>query len=507
MTPSDLSSYLVSSEDGYLDSWAEISEYVMETDPHIASTLQTAVANIVSTPWKVIPGRSYDGLAGDAAVKAAKFVQGVFLEMVNFEASLASIMSAISPGTSAHRLIWTRKHGAYVITDLEWVHTRRFRWDKEYVLRLWDKGATTGEDGYGEHLIKNLWVIHTSQERPSYPTRAGLVREIAWPWLFKRWTTRYYMHSMEKYGQPMVYATVPGNATSDVRNEVQSALENLSYDHAAAFEEGVNIVFDGGPSVGGDGSVFLKFLEYANAEISKAVLGAADIVDPGTHGSQSAVDTRAEATLDPRTSTRARALAATMREQVIKPLILLNLDLFGGRIPPMPRLVFSGMGQEDEDTTAPDIGTQPAQQPDVQDTDTQPTGDPIKQVEQEAVDEGTAVSPNTALNGAQVTALLEIVAKVADGLLPRQTGIETMIAAFPIDRQTAERIMGEVGKSFTPKVEGEPPQPQQAMTIQASVPKAQAPKRGATDSSTGENQMMQVSLPLMSPIKKALSSE
>jgi uncharacterized protein len=41
---------------------------------------------------------------------------------------------------------------------------------------------------------------------------------------------------------------------------------------------------------------------------------------------------------------------------------------------------------------------------------------------------------------------LEIVSKVGAGEIPRETGIEIMIAAFPIDREQAERIMGDVGR-------------------------------------------------------------
>jgi HK97 family phage portal protein len=63
----------------------------------------------------------------------------------------------------------------------------------------------------------------------------------------------------------------------------------------------------------------------------------------------------------------------------------------------------------------------------------------------------------TALNGAQVTALKEIVQAVAAGQLPRESGVAIIIAAFPITPEQAEEIMGEVGRGFTP----EPPPSQQ----------------------------------------------
>lgn len=57
---------------------------------------------------------------------------------------------------------------------------------------------------------------------------------------------------------------------------------------------------------------------------------------------------------------------------------------------------------------------------------------------------------NTALNGAQVQAAQGIVAAVAAGQLPRETGVAMLQEFFNIDPARAERIMGAVGKSFRP---------------------------------------------------------
>lgn len=62
----------------------------------------------------------------------------------------------------------------------------------------------------------------------------------------------------------------------------------------------------------------------------------------------------------------------------------------------------------------------------------------------------------TALNGAQVAALLEILASVAEGRLPRATGVSTIIAAFQLPPAQVETIMGTIGRTFklTPKEGG-----------------------------------------------------
>lgn len=52
------------------------------------------------------------------------------------------------------------------------------------------------------------------------------------------------------------------------------------------------------------------------------------------------------------------------------------------------------------------------------------------------------------LNGAQVTSMVQIVSQVAAGQLPRESGVQMLLAAFPVSQEQAEKIMGEVGKGF-----------------------------------------------------------
>jgi len=53
-----------------------------------------------------------------------------------------------------------------------------------------------------------------------------------------------------------------------------------------------------------------------------------------------------------------------------------------------------------------------------------------------------------ALNGAQVTALVDIVEKVAAGTLPRDSAINMIVTAFNVQVPDAEKILGSAGKGF-----------------------------------------------------------
>lgn len=105
---------------------------------------------------------------------------------------------------------------------------------------------------------------------------------------------------------------------------------------------------------------------------------------------------------------------------------------------------------------------------------TAPTDAPVdKPAEAETAE--NAVPPDSALNGAQSISLLEILDRVATKRIPRPSGVEALVAAFPVDHETAEAIMGDIGKTFF----AEPPAP--APSPFAPKPPPTAPGDDAED--------------------------
>jgi hypothetical protein len=63
---------------------------------------------------------------------------------------------------------------------------------------------------------------------------------------------------------------------------------------------------------------------------------------------------------------------------------------------------------------------------------------------------GEGAAQDTALNGAQVQSALQVVQAVALGQLPREAGVTMIAEFFNLGAERAERIVGEVGRDFTP---------------------------------------------------------
>lgn len=79
---------------------------------------------------------------------------------------------------------------------------------------------------------------------------------------------------------------------------------------------------------------------------------------------------------------------------------------------------------------------------------TTPAAPTPEQSAQSAIEQNQVTDPTLSLNGAQVSAMMNIVQEVAQRFLPRETGIEMIVASFSVPRDAAERIMGEVGTTF-----------------------------------------------------------
>ena len=72
----------------------------------------------------------------------------------------------------------------------------------------------------------------------------------------------------------------------------------------------------------------------------------------------------------------------------------------------------------------------------------------IAEIQQTGIEDQTSI---TALNGPQVTALMEVLQSIGAGQIPRESGIQIISASFGFSIEQSERIVGDLG-SFIPTV-------------------------------------------------------
>lgn len=336
LTAPTLTSVLNDLDRGRLEAWSDLAEFAVGTDAFLISVYRTRIDRVAQADYIVCPSEHGDQRV---AQLAAEFIDEQISRVDNWNQFTRNALHGIFPGFSANEMLWTRDRNArvYYVHRIEYRHGHRFRYGPQYDLRLYDRGRRQGKDRYGEVLDPRQWIVHHHQEQAGYPTVGGVMRSVVWPWLFRRWVDKGWILFLEKYGHPILSAKVPPDTPDAVRDQIKTDLENMSYDHVEVFEQGVEVEVNASGTQGSN-DVHDKYMRAKREEISMAVLGVADAVEPGAHGSQAAISTRAGVAMDPRMVSDGDAFADTLRPSFFAQSIAMNdcRRLFGVGVDQVP---------------------------------------------------------------------------------------------------------------------------------------------------------------------------
>lgn len=455
LSPETLTSILNRAEEGYLDEWADLCDRMVEMDADIRASAETRTAAIAGARMYLEPGVPTGDAKRDAqAAAGAEFAERVLAGLPGLEVSVQESLDGILKGVAAHEIEWAEDGGSVIPTRLHWVHARRFRWDRTtWELRLVDTGEPSGLVAAGEALQPDGWIVHTPKTVAAYPTRVGVLRACAWPYLFRRWCMQFWVQGAESFAWPFLYATVPRGATDEVRAEALAGLESMTQERRAVIEAGDAFALL--ETTVKDGGTWDQLFRALGGEMKKAILGMTDLNEPGRIGAYASVEIRRGATVDARIAMDERALSTTWTQQLLAPLMRYNAHAFGGVVPPTPRIRWAVASKRAEipqhllaDFT--EAERREALGYDGRKPDTDATTPDVQAA---------------ALNGAQVTSLQGMLAAISDGTLAPGAAVVAIKAAFPtisesdvramVDAQSASRpAPGSAGSAPVPTASG-----------------------------------------------------
>ncbi|MCP4702889.1 MAG: DUF935 family protein, partial [Gammaproteobacteria bacterium] len=169
----------------------------------------------------------------------------------------------------------------YSCLEMEWRHNGR-QWtplithrpaswftvspDERDTLLLRDSSA-----GYGAPLRPLSWIAHKHKPKSGYITRAGLVRVLAWPFLFKNYSVRDLAELLEIYGIPVGIGKYPSGADSDEKKTLLHALVSIGHNARGIIPEGMMIDFL--EAAKGNADPFQLMIDWCERSVSKAILG------------------------------------------------------------------------------------------------------------------------------------------------------------------------------------------------------------------------------------------
>lgn len=330
-----VSSILSDLRNGWLERWVDLSGWMTRFDGHLRSIYYTRRAAIAGAPFAIEPPLNIPEQDRAIAAQGAEFITRMLDGQRDAERLFLQLLDGIGRGVSSAENVYVRDSGAWVIRP-EWIHTRRFRIAPDYSVRLWDQGRAGG--AFGLALPPGKFIVHAPCLIAEHIVDSGELLACVWWWWMKTWGRKFYSSAADRFGSPRAIGTLPPNATATTKQALLDALDALSNDASGVVEDGTRIDVQE-PKAAQSGEMWDRFIKALDEEMSKAMLGATDISGPGENGARAAVETRNGVRLE-RAQADAKVFAGTLERDWFGPALAYNAHLFGGKIPPTPRIVF-----------------------------------------------------------------------------------------------------------------------------------------------------------------------
>jgi phage gp29-like protein len=313
LTPTRLAAILSDAETGNLVTQCELAEDMEEKDAHIFSELQKRKRAMLSVDWVIEPPKD----ASREEIRDAEMITE-WLEDSDFLDDLILDMGdAITKGFSATEMTWNYTDKLW-LPDFEWRDPAWFKTHSLYrnEIRLRDN---TPE---GQVLNPLNWVVHRHQAKSGYLARTGLVRVLAWPYLFKNYSVRDLAEFLEIYGLPLRLGKYPTGATRDEKSTLLKAVMSIGHNAGGIIPKGMDIEFK--DAAKGTSDPYKTMITWAEQSQSKAILG-------GTLTSQADGATSTNALGNVHNEVRqelrdsdVKQIGRTLTEQLIMPFYMLN---------------------------------------------------------------------------------------------------------------------------------------------------------------------------------------
>jgi phage gp29-like protein len=314
LTPSKLATILREAEQGNLKAQCELAEDMEEKDAHIQSEIGKRRMALQGVEWNIKPPRN----ATPQEQKDAEMIQELLEDATWLDDAIFDLSDATLKSFSNLELDWAFQDGLHLIEgvahrDPSWFQTHP---DDRNQLRL-RNGSYEGAE-----LQPFGWIRHTAKAKSGYLSRRGLVRVLAWPFLFKNYSVRDLAEFLEIYGLPIRIGKYPEGATEGEKATLMRAVMSIGHNAGGIIPKGMDIEFQNAADGGSD--PFLAMMSWCEKSQSKAILG-------GTLTSQADGKTSTNALGNVHNEVRQeirdfdlQRLAATLTRDVVYPLYALN---------------------------------------------------------------------------------------------------------------------------------------------------------------------------------------
>lgn len=332
LTPAKLARTLEEAERGELMSQARLGEDMEEKDAHLFAELSKRRRAILGLSWDLQPPPE----ATEQERRETARIEAIIREL-DWETILYDAAAAILHGYACLEYDWDRSGGEWRPRSVDYRQPDWFMCQPE----ARDELLLRTQDGLGEPLRPWGWMVHLHKAKSGYLVRGGLSRVLAWPYLFRNFSARDLAEFLEIYGLPLRLGKYPAGANEQEKATLMRAVVNIGHAAAGIIPQGMDLEFQ--EAAKGASDPFMAMMRWAEASMSKAILGATLTSQPSDSGGGAYAlgEVHNEVRHDILVSD-ARQLARTLSRQLVEPLVRLN-----SRMTRMPAWVFDTEQPED----------------------------------------------------------------------------------------------------------------------------------------------------------------
>jgi len=330
LTPIRIASMLAAADAGDLVTQADVFDDMIERDAHLSAELHKRHLAILGLEWDILAPRN----ASAAEQANAEWAKEVLQDTPDFDDLLLSMMQAVGHGFAPIELTWNGQ-------GREWLpafNARPQNWFRLNLARNEFRLADASADGLP--LDRFAWILHQAgQARTGYLGRLGLLRTLAWPWLYKNYSIGDFAELLETYGLPIIIGKYPPGASEVEKDTLFSAVAAFGHDARAIMPVDMQLeVLTAGGAVARQ-SVHLEMTAWAEKSMSKAILGATLTSQADGASSTNALGNVHNEVRADIAAADAAQIAGTLTRDLIYPLLALNRGGMAS-LRRCPRLVF-----------------------------------------------------------------------------------------------------------------------------------------------------------------------
>ncbi|MCX7907952.1 MAG: DUF935 domain-containing protein [Ignavibacteria bacterium] len=253
------------------------------TDPHVASCIQSRKSGVLSQTWEVQPANNINSEIND-------FVKNCFYNLDLFRI-ISELLNAPLFGFVVSEIVWKPENynNRFVISPLN-IQSKPNKWfsfDNNNIPRY--RNPETRKD---EILPPYKFLVVQHDPTFDNPFGNAVLSRCLWPVVFKKTFVTFWTNFAEKFGMPHFIGKMENVASAEDFEKFEELLENLIQDGSAVIPSTDNIEILNATTAN-SASIFYDFINFCNAEISKAILSQTLTTELGDVGSYAAASVHA----------------------------------------------------------------------------------------------------------------------------------------------------------------------------------------------------------------------